>query len=132
LLDERAALQRLAHHAEELGALQRLGEEVDGAILHGTHRFLHRPEGGEDDHVHVGSNGLGLFQELEAGEAGHLQVGEEEIDAALAQPIEGGLAVLGQHHSVSLAAERALETLAHRGVVVGYQQHGLVTHPRSS
>jgi hypothetical protein len=117
---------------EVLGALERLGEEVDGAVLHGAHRFLHRPERGEDDHVHVRGDGLGLFQELETGEAGHLEVGEKQVDAALAQPVERGLPVGSQHHSVAFAGQRPLETLAHRGIVVRHQQHGLVSHPGSS
>src|SRR5262249_47456718 len=80
-------------------------------------RLFHGAEGGEDDHVHVGRSRFCLLQELEAGKTGHLEVREEEIDATLAKPIEGGLAVVGQHHSVALTGERALEALAHRGVV---------------
>src|SRR5262249_48965034 len=72
LLDEGAALQGLAHHAEELRALERLGEEVDGAVLHGAHRLFHGAEGGEDDHIHVGGSRFCLLQELEARETRHL------------------------------------------------------------
>ena len=54
LLDQRAALESLPDHAQQLGALERLGQEVDGAVLHRADRLLDRPEGREEDDVHVG------------------------------------------------------------------------------
>ena len=129
LLDERAPLESLADHAHELRALQGLGQEVDGAVLHGAHGLLHGAEGREEDDVHVGGRLARLLQKLQPREARHLQIREEQVDAALAQPVEGGLAVGRQHHAIALAGERALETLAHRGIVVGHQQHRLIGHP---
>ena len=79
-----------------------------------------------------GDDGLRLFQELETGEAGHLEVGENAGRRRPAQPVERGLPVGSQHHSVALAGQRPLETLAHRGIVVRHQQRGLVSHPGSS
>ena len=134
--DQVTALERLAHDLGELGALEGLGEEVGGAVLHRPHRLLDGAEGGEQDHVDVGSDRLGLAQQLEAGEPGHLEVGEHQVHPARLQPLERGEAVGGQHHRVALAGQRALEALAHRGVVVGHQQgrerHGGLRHARAS
>ena len=132
LLDQRSALERLADHAQELGALERLGQEVDRAVLHRADRLLDGPEGRQEDHVHVGRDRLGFLQELEAGQAGHLEVGEQEVDTALAQPVERGLAVGRQDHAVAFARERALEAQAHRLIVVGHEEPRLLRHPRPS
>ena len=75
-------------------------------------------------------------QELESREAGHPEVGEDEVDAARPQPLEGGLTVGRQHHRIALSRERPLEALPHRGVVVGDEKgggrRGGVRHARSS
>ena len=120
--DEVAALEGLPHHLGELGALERLGEEVGGPVLHGPDRLLHGAEGGEQDHVHVGRDRLGLPQQLEAGEARHLEVGEHEIHPALPQPLQRGLTVGGEQDRVAFTRQRALETLPDGGIVVGHQE----------
>src|SRR5207253_3236754 len=112
-LDQLAMLERLANDPDQLGALERLGQEVDGAILHRLDGFLDRAERRQQDHVHVGRHGLDLPQELEPGETGHLEVRQHEVDAAGAEPLEGGGAVGGQDHGVPLAGQHALEALAH-------------------
>ena len=48
-------LERLADDPDQLGALERLGQEVDGAILHRLDGFLDGAERRQQDHVHVGS-----------------------------------------------------------------------------
>ena len=115
-------LERLADDPEQLGALERLGQEVDGAILHRLDGFLDRAERRQQDHVHVGRHGLDLPQELEPGETGHLEVRQHEVDAAGAEPLEGGGAVGGQDHGVPLAGQHALEALAHGRIVVGDEE----------
>ena len=132
LLDQRAALERLPDHAQELGTLERLGQKIDGAVLHRADSLLDRAEGGEEDDVHVGRHFLGQLQQLEAGQSGHPEVREQEIDAALAQPVQRGLTVGSEDDAVALARERALEAQAHRLVVVCHKQRRLVRHPRPS
>ena len=132
LRDELSALERLADDADQLGALEGLGEEVHRPVLHRRHRLLDGAEGGEQDHVDVGHRRLDLAQQLEPGEARHAQVGEEQVHPALAQAIERGLAVGGEHHGVPLAGEGALQALPHRGVIVGDEKGGGLSHARSS
>ena len=69
-----------------------------------------------------GAAALTLGKQLEPGEAGHLQVRQDQIDAALLQAIEGALPVGRQHDGVALARERALEAFPHRRIVVRDQQ----------
>ncbi len=120
--DEIAALEGLPHHLGELGALERLGQEVGGAILHRPDRLFHGAEGGEQDHVHVGRDRLRLPEQLEAGEARHLEVGEHQVHPALPQPLQRGLAVGGEHDRVAFTRQRALQALADGGIVVGHQE----------
>ena len=128
LLDQVAALQRLVDQLEQLLAAEGLGEEVVGAVLHRLHRFLDGAEGGEEDDVDVGRDRLGRAQQLEAGEARHLEVGDDEVDAAGLEALERGAAVGGEHDAVALARQRALEALAQPGIVVGDQQRGGLRH----
>ncbi|OGL00334.1 MAG: hypothetical protein A3E31_01655 [Candidatus Rokubacteria bacterium RIFCSPHIGHO2_12_FULL_73_22] len=132
LLDQLAALERLADEPQHLRALERLGEEVVRAVLHGPHGLLDGAERGQEDHVHVRGDRLGRAQHLDAGEAGHLEVGEHQVDPAAAQALQRRVAVGGQHHAVALARERALEALPQPGVVVGDQQRRGLRHSRSS
>ena len=130
LLDELAALERLVDQLQELLAAEGLGEEVVGAVLHGLDGFLHRAERGQEDDVQVGRDGLGRAQQLEAGEPRHLEVGDDEVDAAALHALQRGASVGGQQHAVALARQRALEALAQAGIVVGDQQRGGIRHGR--
>jgi hypothetical protein len=123
-LDEVAPFQRLVDELEQLLAAERLGEEVVGAVLHRLHGLLHRPERGQQDDVHVGRDGLGRPQQLEPGQARHLEVGDDEVDPAGLEALEGRAPVGGEHDPVALARQRALEALAQSGVVVGDEQRG--------
>ena len=116
-----AALQGLAYHPDELRALERLREEVGGAVLHRLHRLLDGAEGGQHDEVDFGRHGLRPRQELEPGQAWHLEVRQDEVDAAGLQPLERGLAVRRQHDGVALAREHAVEALAHGRIIVRHQ-----------
>jgi hypothetical protein len=130
-LDQLAALERLVDQLEQLLAAEGLGEEVVGAVLHRLHRLLDGAEGGEEDDVHVGRDGLGRPQQLEPGEAGHLEVGDDEVDRPVLQALEGGAAVGGEQHAIPLARQRALEALAQPRIVVGDEQRA-IRHARPS
>jgi hypothetical protein len=118
----------LGHDLQELLAAEGLGDEVVGPVLHGAHRLLHRAEGGQENDVDVHGDGLDGAQQLQAGEPGHLEVREHEIHAATLELLEGGAAVGGQDHAIAGARQRALETLAQPGVVVGDQEGGGLRH----
>ena len=128
LLDQLAALERLADEAEHLRALEGLGEEVVGALLHRLHGLLDRAERGQEDHVHVGGDRLRSAQDLDAGEPGHLEIREDEVDAARLQTLERRVAVRGEDDPVPLARQRALEALAEPRVIVGHQERRGLRH----
>jgi len=130
LLDQVTALEGLADDAQQLRPLERLGEEVVGAILHRLYGFLDGAEGGEEDHVDVGRDRLRGVQDLDAGQPRHLEIGQDEIDAAALQALERGVAIGGHDHPKALAGEHAFEALAQPRVVVGHQETGRLRHGR--
>src|SRR5256885_13359418 len=122
LLDRVSALEGLADQAQELGALDGLGEEVVRALLHRLARLLDRAEGGQEDHVHFGRDRLDRAEQLDTREPWHLEVGEDQVHAPRLEALEGGVAVGGEDDAVPLARQRALEALAEPRIVVGDQQ----------
>src|SRR5256885_6101028 len=71
LLDQVSALEGLADQAQELGALERLGEEVVRALLHRLDRLLDRAEGGQEDHGHFGRDRLDRAGQPDTREPSH-------------------------------------------------------------
>jgi hypothetical protein len=131
LLDQLAPLQRLVDQLDELLAAEGLGQEVVGTVLHRLDRFLDGAEGGEEDDVDIGRDGLGRAQQLQAGEPRHLEIGHDEIDAAALEPFQRRPPVGGEHDAVALAAHRALEALPESEIVVGNEQRGRLRQRRA-
>ena len=125
---ERLLLGRPSDRPLELHTLERLGDEVVGSLLHRLDRVLHGPVAGDNDHLDVGSDGPGRFQQFLAAELRHLEVHQHNVDLARPEPIQTGLAVIGQHHLVSEFLQRPGECLSDRLVVVHHQdtEPGLV------
>src|SRR2546425_1718063 len=132
LLDQVSALEGLADQAQELGALERLGEEVVRALLHRLDRLLDRAEGGQEDHVHFGRDRLDRSEQLDTPEARQLWAGEDQVHAPRLEALEGGVAVGGADDAVPLARQRALEALAEPRIVVGDQRRRGIRHSRAS
>ena len=122
LLDQLAALERLVDELEQLLAPERLGEKVVGAVLHRLHGLFDGAERGQQDDVDVGRDRFRGAQQLEPREAGHLEIGEDQIDGAALQPLERGAAIGGEQHAIALTRQRALETFAKARIVVGDEQ----------
>ena len=96
--------------------VDRLRQEVGGALLHGAHRLFDRAEGGHHDHGRLGVGLARGLEHLEAAARGQAQVGEDDqvargleaaarlVDVArLLDAVAAGLEGLPQH-----GAERLL------------------------
>jgi len=72
-----ALLERLAHGAHHLGALERLGHEVVRPVPHGIDRVLDGAVGGHEDGLGLGGNAAAGLEEIEPRHPGHHQIGQQ-------------------------------------------------------
>src|SRR5437870_4289943 len=89
-------------------------------------------KGGEENDIDVRCDRLRRAKDLDAGEARHLEVRHHEVDSTPLEPLERAAAIGGEDDPEPLAGQRALETLAEAGIVVGDQQRRGVRHGRPS
>jgi hypothetical protein len=92
----------LDHQAQLVGSAQGLLQVVEGAELHGLDRGVDRAVGGHHDHLDLGLLGLELADQGQAVEVRHLQVGDEQVEAALVEPSGRDPTVLGLDDVVAL------------------------------
>ena len=119
LLEQARLLHRaLDDRGERLG-VERLGEVVLGALLHGLDGARDRAERRHDHEDRARRGGLRLLHERDAVEAGHLQVGEDDVGVELLELAERLEAVGRRLGRVALVAE----DLAQRGARVRLVVH---------
>ena len=108
----------LDRELERLGR-DRLHQVVGGARAHRPHGRVHPVEGGDDHHLDVRVEPLGVREQLESVAAGHDDVGEEDVEPAPLEDPDGRRGIL-----------RDLDRIAGRPEVVGVQGAGeaLVIH----
>jgi hypothetical protein len=99
-------------------ALERLGDEVVRALLHRVDRGLDRPVGRHQHDLGLGRERLARAQQIHAGGLRHHQIGEQDVDAVLAQQIEAGVAVGRREHGDALAPEDLGQRFDDRGLIV--------------
>src|SRR5581483_9793385 len=116
-----ALLGRLADDDVELLDLGRLGQVVVCAELHGLHRSGHFLEARHDDHLRVLGERLQLAEDLDPLLARHLHVQDDDVELAVTQRRQRGLAVADALDLVALAGQLADHQLAEPGLVVRYQ-----------
>src|SRR5690606_37806633 len=102
-------------------ALDRLGDEVEGAELHRLDRGLDRAEPGDDHDRHVRIDRADRLQHVDAGAALHLEIREHEVGAALLECGDPGGTVAGGDRIVAELLDGDREILADRVVVVDDQ-----------
>jgi hypothetical protein len=123
------ALERLVHGQQQVVAVERLAEEVEGAGLHRRDREVDVPVGG--DHQDGGRGGS-LFdptQDLQAAHPRHLHVGDDQGVALGREAGQPGLAVGGPLDPIAGLAQVVEPELA-AGVVVLDEQDRLGGHAR--
>ena len=87
--------------------LKRLGDEVGGALLDGVDRVLHRAVAGDDDRDDVGVALERGFEHLPAVDAGQPQVGDEDVEGELGEPLERVFAAVGLLDGEAMIAQAA-------------------------
>ena len=121
LAPEPPALEGALHHHLQLLPPHRLGEEVGAAGLHGSHRQPDVLVAGDGHRLQVGVAGLGLPHQLDPVQAGHDDVGEEQVEAlAGEQPsclVPGGSGA----HRVAARRQYPLVEVAEESLVVDYE-----------
>ena len=79
LLQQPPPLQRALHHQFQLVRLERLGDIIEGAELHGLHRGVDLRQPGDHDDVHIGMRLLDPAQHFEAVDIGHHDVEDHHV-----------------------------------------------------
>src|SRR6185503_8689883 len=124
---------RIDRPATALHGAQRLGEVLGGRVLVQVagHARIQRTaqeagsrEGGDDDHLDRQLVALDALRQLQPGEAGHLDVGDQYVGLQPLQLAPCHLAVAGQaqHLDVGFEVEQRRQRTAHHRLVLG-QQH---------
>ena len=112
-------LERLRDLDLHLLDLERLRHVVEGADLHRLDGRLDRAERGHQDDRRRRVQRPRGAQHVEAVGAAHVDVADDDVEAALVQPLERGVAVGGLVDVVARVGERAREPAAQRVVIVG-------------
>ncbi len=116
----RGLLERTAHERHRLVHVEGLGQVLEGAALEGRHRAVEVRVRGHDDDRQLRVAGLHLLQQVQAGFAGHADIGQQH-GRRLRRALELGERVAGRAEAGvvdALAAEGLLQHPADRAVVI--------------
>jgi hypothetical protein len=80
---------RLENDAVENIEVERFGDVVVGASLHGLDGVFHRRFGSHDDHQGRRTLGVKAFQQLKSRKSGHLDVEHRQVVGVLAKEGQG-------------------------------------------
>jgi hypothetical protein len=126
--EKRAQFKGLAHGHLQLIAGERLGEVVEGPDFHRLHGRVDRPMRRQHDHGEVRLHRLEVRHQLDAIHLRHPNIGQDEIDARLLEPLQSASAVTGRHHVVPVLAQVVFDHPPQALVVID-QEDGLpLTH----
>src|SRR5262252_3217492 len=121
-----------ADAGEELGAVDRLGQELADAAVHALEPRVEVVTGGEEDDRDAGAAVAQRGADLEAVHAGHHDVEQDQVDTPLADHAQAFLARVGLLRAVSLALQQAGGNVARTGVVVDHEDAGWLGGERHS
>ena len=94
--------------------VNRLGDEVEGAPVHGRAYVLHVAVGRDDYRANIGLDLGDLLDQRESVHLGHVDVGEYQVNVRLLlQPLEGFQAILGKDELVEAGANVTTHSLKH-------------------
>ncbi len=104
---------------EKLGNGEGFGEEGPGAVLNDIPLRAGEDRAGDEKDAESRPREAEGFGKLDAAEAGHVQIGEEEIDLRVpAKDGQGALGITATEDLVTVGAEEGAGELAQLGVVV--------------
>ena len=111
LARELARIEGPLHEEGEVVEVDRLRQEIEGAVPHGLDRVLDGAVAREDDDGEARVAARDLLEELAARERRHAEVGDDEIDIAPLDRPEPFRPVGGCAHPVAVEAEGFRESL---------------------
>src|SRR3954469_7386885 len=115
----------------QLVELDRLHQVAEGAVLDRLQRGLQIRTAGHEYDGKVGGALANRAEQLDAGDPGHADVGEDRVVALVLEHPERGFAVLGHFHFESVGSEGAREDAAQPLVIIG-EQEACVAHAVSA
>ena len=111
-------LDRVPHHNQHFVVLERLGDVVEGAELHGRDGGLDGGERGNHQHRQVVVQLAQLLQRGDAVETGHHHVDNRRVERRRSRQLQPCFAARRESHLIPLARQQRLEDLAHDLLVV--------------
>ena len=121
LVSQPPLLERAPHQVAEFVRIDRLGDVVEGALLQGPHRGVHRGEGGDHDHGDLRVDAVDVLLQFHAVHAGHLDVEQRHVVPFVLQRLQRLGGVLRRRDLVAVLAEPVIERVADRELVVDDQ-----------
>ena len=121
LAREARVIERARHHGQQRVVVEGLLHVVEGAEAQRRHRGGDRGVGRHHHHRDVGVHRAHALEHAEAVEAGHLEVGEQQVEAARGQGVQRGVRRGEALHLVAAAAQHHLEDRDEARLVV---EHG--------
>jgi hypothetical protein len=112
-------LQRLVDLDLHLLDLERLRHVVEGADAHRLDGGVDRAERSHQDDRRVRMQRLGRAQHVEAVRPAHLEIAEHDVERALVQLLDGGVAVRGFVDVVTGLGQPAGQAAPQRIMIVG-------------
>ncbi len=101
--------------------LERLGDEVVGAGADRGDRRLHAAERRHDDDRQILATLDDLLAEVDSAHAVHVDVGQDEVEVPLGQPVESVLRNRGRGDLEAAPPQLGVEHVTHTSVVVDDQ-----------
>ena len=120
---ERPTLEGASGQRQELVILERFGQIVEGAELHGGDRGAHGLHGCDENHLDALVEGLDALEHLDAVHPGQSDVEEHEVDRGGAHDLERARAI-GRVDEVVVVLEDQPERLADTEIVIDDQDDG--------
>ena len=124
LLHQRALLERLAHRAHHVGALDRLGDEVVGPLLHGLDRVLDGAVGGHQDGLGLGRDAPARLEQIDPRHARHHQIGQQHRDRLAPQDLQRLAAAAPRSARAATPSRRSWQRIDDARLVVHHQNRG--------
>jgi hypothetical protein len=109
---------------EEFVEVDRFGEVIDGAVAHGFDGFPDIGVGGDEEDREDRVLLAGAAEGIEAGDAGHADVGDHHVDGLGAEGGEGGFTRVDGEGLEALSAQEGIEQAALAGVVIDDEEAG--------
>jgi len=124
LAAEGAVFDSPVHDHEQLVLVERLGEVVGGAFLHGGDGGLDSRVGRHHDDLDFGPDAAGAAEQFEAVHLGHAQVGQQQVEGLRLERGEGILARRTGAHFIAAGLENIDEDVALNRVVFRDEDSG--------